>query len=113
MDHYESVGERRRRQAARAGFFVPNSSRLSLHDCLRKPVSHATQEGGDSCFSYEDPIHGRIHPVLQNRSELWSSAILFLGASYPMRAASERYPADSRWPDVLQKELGSDYEVIN
>jgi len=27
--------------------------------------------------------------------------------------ASERYPADSRWPDVLQKELGSDYEVIN
>ena len=26
---------------------------------------------------------------------------------------SERYPADSRWPDVLQKELGSDYEVIN
>ncbi len=30
-----------------------------------------------------------------------------------MRAASERYPADSRWPDVLQKELGSDYEVIN
>jgi lysophospholipase L1-like esterase len=27
--------------------------------------------------------------------------------------ASERYPADGRWPDVLQKELGSDYEVIN
>ena len=27
--------------------------------------------------------------------------------------ASERYPADSRWPDVLQKELGSDYEVID
>ena len=27
--------------------------------------------------------------------------------------ASERYPADGQWPDVLQKELGSDYEVIN
>jgi lysophospholipase L1-like esterase len=27
--------------------------------------------------------------------------------------ASERYLLDSRWPDVMQKELGSDYEVIN
>ena len=25
---------------------------------------------------------------------------------------SVRYPVDSRWPGVLQKELGSDYEVI-
>jgi lysophospholipase L1-like esterase len=25
--------------------------------------------------------------------------------------ASERYPVDSRWPAVMQKELGSDYEV--
>ena len=27
--------------------------------------------------------------------------------------ASERYPVDSRWPGVMQKELGSDYEVID
>lgn len=26
---------------------------------------------------------------------------------------SERYPADSRWPEVMRKELGSDYEVID
>jgi lysophospholipase L1-like esterase len=26
---------------------------------------------------------------------------------------SERYPVDSRWPGVLQKELGGDYEVID
>ena len=26
---------------------------------------------------------------------------------------SERYPVDSRWPAVMQKELGSDYEVID
>ena len=27
--------------------------------------------------------------------------------------ASERYPVDGRWPAVMQKELGSDYEVID
>jgi hypothetical protein len=27
--------------------------------------------------------------------------------------ASERYQVDSRWPGVIQKELGSDYEVID
>ena len=26
---------------------------------------------------------------------------------------SERFPVDSRWPGVLQKELGSGYEVID
>jgi lysophospholipase L1-like esterase len=26
---------------------------------------------------------------------------------------SERYPVDSRWPGVLQKELGGEYEVID
>jgi lysophospholipase L1-like esterase len=27
--------------------------------------------------------------------------------------ASERYPVDGRWPAVMQKELGSDYEVLD
>jgi lysophospholipase L1-like esterase len=27
--------------------------------------------------------------------------------------ASERYPVDGRWPAVMQKELGSDYEVVD
>ena len=27
--------------------------------------------------------------------------------------ASQRYPVDGRWPAVMQKELGSGYEVID